>query len=77
VFVDRDEELGFLEDRLSQPEPQLLVLYGRRRVGKTRLVNRYLEEENEYDDSIYYLADERGTDQNVAICIRLKTGVCA
>ncbi len=65
MFVDRDEELGFLEDRLSQPEPQLLVLYGRRRVGKTRLVNRYLEGQNEYDDSIYYLADERGTEQNV------------
>lgn len=65
MFVNRDEELGFLRDSLSQPEPQLLVLYGRRRVGKTRLVNRYLEEEDVFDDSVYYLADERGTDANV------------
>jgi len=65
MFVDRDEELDFLSERLSQPDPQLLVLYGRRRVGKTRLVNRYLEQQDEFDDSVYYLADERGTDVNV------------
>jgi len=37
-FINRTEELGMLRDRLSRPSAELLVVYGRRRVGKTELL---------------------------------------
>lgn len=44
-FVDRETELAFLNRILSQPRPgpaQLILLYGRRRVGKTSLILHWL-----------------------------------
>jgi hypothetical protein len=41
VFVDRQKELAFLNSALSREHPgpaQLILLYGRRRVGKTSLL---------------------------------------
>jgi AAA+ ATPase superfamily predicted ATPase len=34
-FVDRKEELEFLEERYKTDSSEFVVLYGRRRVGKT------------------------------------------
>lgn len=42
-FVNRREELRILDDHLSRPGPALFVLYGRRRVGKTALLERVLD----------------------------------
>jgi len=41
-FVDRKEELSFLEKLCSTNKSQLVVVYGRRRVGKTRLLLEFL-----------------------------------
>lgn len=65
MFVNRDSELAFLQDHLSSSEPELLVIYGRRRVGKTELVQEYLRIQDDFSSQVYYLADERGTGQNV------------
>jgi len=46
----------------SRDERQLLVLYGRRRVGKTTLVTTALE--NLEMTSVYYLCDQRGSSHN-------------
>ena len=35
MFIGRKDELKFLEERYQSKEGQLIVLYGRRRVGKT------------------------------------------
>ena len=43
MFVDRKEELEFLERKYREAGPQLLILYGRRRVGKTELVLKFVE----------------------------------
>lgn len=37
-FINRDEELRMLGQRLARREAELLVVYGRRRVGKTELL---------------------------------------
>jgi AAA+ ATPase superfamily predicted ATPase len=37
-FVDRKEELGFLEERYKTDLAEFVVLYGRRRVGKSKHV---------------------------------------
>jgi hypothetical protein len=56
-FINREKELEFLEERFREKEKQLLILYGRRRVGKTELVKRFFRGK----DFIYFLADRRGT----------------
>ncbi len=42
-FYDRTEELGSLNQRWESAQPQLYVLWGRRRVGKTELLAAFLE----------------------------------
>ncbi len=53
-FVDREEELMVLRERLRSDKFELVVIYGRRRVGKTRLV---LESVRGFK-YVYYLAVE-------------------
>jgi AAA+ ATPase superfamily predicted ATPase len=43
VFIGREQELRFFEDKYNAGGGQLLVLYGRRRVGKTELLRRFCE----------------------------------
>jgi AAA+ ATPase superfamily predicted ATPase len=44
IFVDREEELRVLREALSSARAELVLLYGRRRIGKTFLVSRLLRE---------------------------------
>ena len=53
-FVDRLSERKRLELALARPEGQLIVLYGRRRCGKSRLLQEVLS-----GSDCYYLADQR------------------
>lgn len=41
MFIGRELELNFLEDKYSQDGGQLVVLYGRRRVGKTETLRQF------------------------------------
>lgn len=43
MFVGREKELAFLEERYQRKEGQLIVLYGRRRVGKTETLRKFCE----------------------------------
>jgi len=43
MFIGREEELNFLEERYQAEEAQLLVLYGRRRIGKTETLRHFCE----------------------------------
>src|SRR5262249_44279145 len=38
AFLNRVDELGMLRERLSSGRAELIVVYGRRRVGKTELL---------------------------------------
>lgn len=61
-MIDRDRELAWLTEHLSRDDRQLLVVYGRRRVGKTTLVTTALDSLDQ--GSQYYLCDQRGTAHN-------------
>lgn len=43
MFIGRKEELAFLEESYASKEGQLIVLYGRRRVGKTETLHKFCE----------------------------------
>ena len=60
-FIDREVELEFLEKKFGRLSAQFVVIYGRRRVGKTELIKQFCKEKN----SLYFLADKRGTLLNV------------
>ena len=43
MFIGRQDELDFLESRYQENCGQLIVVYGRRRVGKTETLRRFCE----------------------------------
>ena len=63
-MINRDAELEWITSHLTRDERQLLVVYGRRRVGKTTLVTEALE--TLQSESVYYLCDQRGSAHNAA-----------
>ncbi|AFL94337.1 putative ATPase (AAA+ superfamily) 2 [Thermococcus cleftensis] len=56
-FIDRERELEFLKDRYGSESAELIILYGRRRIGKTYLLQRFLSEVG----GLYLLAEESET----------------
>src|SRR5688572_3648214 len=40
-FYGRIEELKLLEEKYNSPRSELVVIYGRRRIGKSRLVQHF------------------------------------
>ncbi|MFR3529656.1 MAG: DUF234 domain-containing protein [Lachnospiraceae bacterium] len=59
-FVDRTEELRILEKQYNREDPSLVVLYGRRRVGKTSLCTEFMKGKK----ALYFLATEESESQN-------------
>ena len=51
-FVDRIDETARLKDALAGEKSSLVVIYGRRRLGKSKLIKRVLS-----DKDVYFLAD--------------------
>ena len=41
MFIGREAELQFLNDKYEENKGQLIVLYGRRRVGKTETLREF------------------------------------
>ena len=54
-FVDRDDELELLESRFENDTAELLVIYGRRRLGKSALVREVVRAR---EDAVYWQATE-------------------
>ncbi|WP_297501518.1 hypothetical protein [Thermococcus sp.] len=60
MFANRRDELAFLESLYSSGKKEALILCGRRRVGKTELVKRFITGKL----SIYFLANMGGLELN-------------
>jgi uncharacterized protein len=52
MFINRETELAFLEQVYATPGAQLVILYGRRRIGKTALLRMF----SQGKPAIYYMA---------------------
>ncbi|MGX8700392.1 ATP-binding protein [Caproiciproducens sp.] len=59
-FVDRNSELNFLESEFQRENSSLIILYGRRRVGKTALLSEFIKGKR----AIYFLVTEESEAQN-------------
>lgn len=55
LFIDRTPELSTLESEYDKKGAGLIVIYGRRRVGKTTLIREFLKNKAH----IYFLADKQ------------------
>lgn len=53
MFVNRQAEIEFLEGRHASDQAELVVLYGRRRVGKTELLTRFCADKRH----VFFVAD--------------------
>ena len=61
TFVDRDAELRALEREYARKGSSFVVVYGRRRVGKTELISQFIRDKR----ALYYLATEEPELQNL------------
>jgi len=55
TFIGRQKELELLDSLWNLPRATLLILYGRRRVGKTRLLTHWLN--RHADKGLYWMAE--------------------
>lgn len=61
MFIGRDRELTTLNKLYKSNKFEFVVIYGRRRVGKTALINRFIENKN----AIYFMGVESNAKQNL------------
>ena len=59
-FIDREAEIATLENEYTRDGSSLVVLYGRRRVGKTSLITQFISGKN----ALFFLASEESEIQN-------------
>ena len=53
-FINREKELAALNEQYYSDRASFMVLYGRRRVGKTTLIKEFLKDKK----ALYFLAEE-------------------
>lgn len=59
-FIDRESEMKTLENEYARSGSALVILYGRRRVGKTALISEFIKGKN----ALFFLATEEPEIQN-------------
>ena len=61
MFIGREKELNALEKLYQSGKFEFVVIYGRRRVGKTALINHFIDDKK----SIYFMGVESNAKQNL------------
>ena len=59
-FIDREKELAALEREYARDGASLVILYGRRRVGKTTLISEFIK----WKRALFFLSSEESEVQN-------------
>lgn len=71
MFIGRKKELKFLEDLYTSKKFEMLIMHGRRRVGKSFLLAHFATHHNQ--DTVFFTADKGSEKDNVKrFCIELK-----
>lgn len=63
IFVDRVEEISILENKYKKDNAEFIVIYGRRRIGKSELIKHFLKGKN----GVYFLAREESEKNQLKI----------
>ena len=61
MFIAREKELAVLQETYNKPGFQMTVIYGRRRVGKSRLITEFIKDKR----ASYYVASKTSLEDNV------------
>ncbi|MGD2092079.1 MAG: ATP-binding protein [Candidatus Aminicenantes bacterium] len=61
-FINRDQELAFLNDEYNKNASSLVIIYGRRRIGKTALIKNFIQNK----PALYFLTSEEMESQNIS-----------
>ena len=59
-FINREWELNSLNEQYNMDESSFVVIYGRRRVGKTTLIHEFIKNKT----ALYFLATEESDEEN-------------
>ncbi len=62
TFIDRDWELKFLREAYGSKRNELIIIYGRRRVGKTALALKSIEKKRR---AVYFFAEDTTEEENL------------
>ena len=61
MFIAREKELTVLQETYTKPGFQMTVIYGRRRIGKSRLITEFIKDKR----ASYYVASKTRLEDNV------------
>ena len=61
MFIGREKELAILQETYDKPGFQMTVIYGRRRVGKSKLITEFIKDKK----ASYYAATKTSLEDNV------------
>ena len=53
-FLDREEEVKKVEEKYGSDKSEFVLIYGRRRIGKTELIKKFIEEKKAF----YFLCEK-------------------
>ena len=59
-FIDREQEMETLVEEYNREGSSLVIMYGRRRVGKTTLISEFIKGKN----ALFFLASQESETQN-------------
>jgi AAA+ ATPase superfamily predicted ATPase len=60
-FVNRERELDFLNGKYAEDSSQVIVIYGKRRIGKTELIKMFIEDK----EGVYILCTNDSIAENI------------
>lgn len=63
TFINRERELGALDKFWKEPGAQLIVIYGKRRIGKTELIKQFIRGK----PHVYFLAQRINEKENLRL----------
>lgn len=61
MFIGREKEIKILQEKMTNDQLEVGIVYGQRRIGKTSLINEAIKEY----DHVYLLSRDTGVQDNL------------
>lgn len=63
MFIGRENELKSLQELYDKDGLSMMIIYGRRRIGKSTLIAKFIEDKK----AIFYTATKVGSEKNIEL----------